>query len=663
MANGTYKAQIVPAGSKAVRLLVLKDGATCIDRTISSANVPFAVNAAKKVVETKFGKQIWKPGTSWQEFHTSFSGKASNPSSGRFTGQSWYEVLNSSKKFLGFIIAKDKSEARTKAEKRWGSSGYPYSVIATAENPSLKAHRKNGYVGFKALTRKLAKKGISDPAALAASIGRKKYGKKTFQKMALKGRTRKASAKKNPVLTDTQAKKLASVFVKTVKGAPYPKPSEFGSKENQKQAYFLGLLAEENGKYKPVEAYKNDGAYKRPEFLPASVLWKIVGPYIPKESIGKGTINKTSGLWEDLGLWKPSSPHHRVSDEQELENVLLKLAQHGLIHFNAAGSVWEISRRQSNPTLKGLKTSASKLLRKGIKSTKSALRSLTPAGRRAKKSLKRLLDAQPKGSGTRNPTKGWRVFTAYTDAKASASVQAPNGEVYEGTYKTNWQWLPVRRIPWPSAVTKKLAAVLKKREKFLREENPKIRKVTEKRKKNPETAAKDLYEKFHGEPSTNSFKVRETEHVHRDLGQLGTLVEIKVSVKLGGKTTLYCLKASQGAASHSDKKAVHLTSSEKPVEGSTKDSLQLFLTGGDQSLDLKKLGFYPSEIKEQMVIGQIRQLTYRTQKNFDKFETIDYYHGLGEENGNKPTLCYKPKDKKMLIFGGDYGIRKEGIVN
>ncbi len=46
---------------------------------------------------------------------------------------------------------------------------------------------------FKALKGKLARKGVKDPAALAASIGRKKYGKKKFQKLAAKGRKREAT--------------------------------------------------------------------------------------------------------------------------------------------------------------------------------------------------------------------------------------------------------------------------------------------------------------------------------------------------------------------------------------------------------------------------------------------------------------------------------------
>jgi len=41
---------------------------------------------------------------------------------------------------------------------------------------------------FKSLKKKLAKGGAKNPAALAASIGRKKYGKKKFQKLAAAGK-------------------------------------------------------------------------------------------------------------------------------------------------------------------------------------------------------------------------------------------------------------------------------------------------------------------------------------------------------------------------------------------------------------------------------------------------------------------------------------------
>tara|TARA_R110002020_G_scaffold449253_2_gene662311 strand:- start:5487 stop:5657 length:171 start_codon:yes stop_codon:yes gene_type:complete len=43
---------------------------------------------------------------------------------------------------------------------------------------------------FSTLAKKLDKQGVRDPKALAAHIGRKKYGKQKFQKLAAAGRRR-----------------------------------------------------------------------------------------------------------------------------------------------------------------------------------------------------------------------------------------------------------------------------------------------------------------------------------------------------------------------------------------------------------------------------------------------------------------------------------------
>jgi hypothetical protein len=45
---------------------------------------------------------------------------------------------------------------------------------------------------FEKLSKQLGKKGVEDPDALAASIGRKKYGKEKFQKMAARGKGKPA---------------------------------------------------------------------------------------------------------------------------------------------------------------------------------------------------------------------------------------------------------------------------------------------------------------------------------------------------------------------------------------------------------------------------------------------------------------------------------------
>jgi len=45
---------------------------------------------------------------------------------------------------------------------------------------------------FRQLSSKLKRRGAEDPDALAAWIGRKKYGKRRFQELAQKGRKRKS---------------------------------------------------------------------------------------------------------------------------------------------------------------------------------------------------------------------------------------------------------------------------------------------------------------------------------------------------------------------------------------------------------------------------------------------------------------------------------------
>jgi len=48
---------------------------------------------------------------------------------------------------------------------------------------------------FKRLVRSLAAKGVKNPKALAAWIGRKKYGKRRFQQIAARARKRKMKQK------------------------------------------------------------------------------------------------------------------------------------------------------------------------------------------------------------------------------------------------------------------------------------------------------------------------------------------------------------------------------------------------------------------------------------------------------------------------------------
>ena len=53
-----------------------------------------------------------------------------------------------------------------------------------------KSMKPGGGGRYEKLVKDLKSKGVRDPKALAASIGRKKYGAKKFQEMAAKGRKR-----------------------------------------------------------------------------------------------------------------------------------------------------------------------------------------------------------------------------------------------------------------------------------------------------------------------------------------------------------------------------------------------------------------------------------------------------------------------------------------
>lgn len=65
-------------------------------------------------------------------------------------------------------------------------------MAATTKKRKKKQPKLGSGARFKALKKKLStKKGVSNPGALAASIGRKKYGAKKMSQMSAAGRKRK----------------------------------------------------------------------------------------------------------------------------------------------------------------------------------------------------------------------------------------------------------------------------------------------------------------------------------------------------------------------------------------------------------------------------------------------------------------------------------------
>jgi hypothetical protein len=177
-----------------------------------------------------------------------------------------------------------------------------------------------------------------------------------------------------------------------------------------------------------------------------------------------------------------------------------------------------------------------------------------------------------------------------------------------------------------------------------------IEKPKRGRRKNPGDSA-DLYESFHGTPSTEEVEFVSEEFERTSFAELGDLVELQVITCHGKQATIKA--PNPETASRGD--VVKLASDA--------DGRQLYFLGGDQELDLKALGLTAAEVKDNTLIGVLCQVTYRTRKGFHKFKLVEYYHDLGEETGDKPVLLYSPQNKTMSVAGGAYQVRDVGIVN
>lgn len=167
----------------------------------------------------------------------------------------------------------------------------------------------------------------------------------------------------------------------------------------------------------------------------------------------------------------------------------------------------------------------------------------------------------------------------------------------------------------------------------------------------PETYedAEEVYETFHGVESDEQIEVEEAHLVRDNLAALGTLQEITLITQAGSEYDV-------------------TFENDPPLLCSTADSDQLYIIGGDQELDQDALleildGDESAVQKDYIWLGVVKKLVYRTHKDFDNHEIIDYEHELGEDGGLGTALIYDRLNSTFVISGGSYKIKREGIVN
>jgi len=161
--------------------------------------------------------------------------------------------------------------------------------------------------------------------------------------------------------------------------------------------------------------------------------------------------------------------------------------------------------------------------------------------------------------------------------------------------------------------------------------------------------AEKVYETFHGKESEEEVVVEEAVAMRENLAAIGALEELTLTSPAKVKFRI-------------------AFEDDQPLLCSSTDCNQLYIIGGDQSIDDETLaqildGDTEAVQKDKVLLGVLNTLVYRTEKDFDNFETIDYEHELGEEGGFQPAVIYDRINSQLELVGGSYKIKREGIVN
>jgi hypothetical protein len=171
------------------------------------------------------------------------------------------------------------------------------------------------------------------------------------------------------------------------------------------------------------------------------------------------------------------------------------------------------------------------------------------------------------------------------------------------------------------------------------------------RKKNPSRESAEVFEDFHGYPPSEVVTVTKDIHRHAHLASLGTLVSLDV----------------WGV----DERGHKITGFKKALLCSNEDRNQLFIEGGDQSVNLRDFGI--KQAHEMETLGRVTEIGYRTNKTHlgdDGGEAV-YVHRFRSTNENgkhvmvrmtrEPDLVYDVRNQQLLFSGGSYEILREGI--
>ena len=157
--------------------------------------------------------------------------------------------------------------------------------------------------------------------------------------------------------------------------------------------------------------------------------------------------------------------------------------------------------------------------------------------------------------------------------------------------------------------------------------------------------AEALREKFTGK-EVDRIKIYDEPHMPAgDYAQLGKLLSLFVKPRRGGQVQE--IRAT-GVTVVSDETA-----------------RQIYFVGGDQDISAALAVFGAVDRGAGLYeLGEARRIDYRQRKEHVPQPDMDSWrHEFGEESGVRPIALFDVKAKRLLLEGGEYVVREEGIIN
>jgi len=164
------------------------------------------------------------------------------------------------------------------------------------------------------------------------------------------------------------------------------------------------------------------------------------------------------------------------------------------------------------------------------------------------------------------------------------------------------------------------------------------------RRRNPDAGeqAAAMYETFHQRPPAHIVEYEQAMNYPEAFAECGNLIELRFFLDEANPD-------------------FPLTQFNGTKVLCTVDGENLYFCKGDQRVDFEALDIAAD--KDMIELGPCTYICYFTTKGFHDFAPTKYFHEFGEENDMLPTLCYDRLNKRLFLMGGDYRVKRQGIVN